>query len=263
MKSFRWTIALSMWQLTLSCFWIWIQATCQDRQSARGRARSGSLGHPELELEDKMDLWKSAPDLQEDVWIQPLFLTTTFCVLPERIKRNSLPKSFRAQKPSQKPLSPIFFSLFGCITTSLKFLRNTGSVWVCFQAQLPTPFVVWDRKCLKWTKWSIPGFENFDFVKCFCWVQETRKSGWKKSRNKWQKCSQDNPRAFFPVDIFSCACWISIFHLPACKQENKEAGDLGQTSPFHSPGSPWIKEKIFVHLRAQSPASPPGVPSYW
>lgn len=52
---------------------------------------------------------KISSGLQEDVWIQPLFLTTTFCVLPERIKRNSLPKSLRAQKPSQKPLSPVFF----------------------------------------------------------------------------------------------------------------------------------------------------------
>lgn len=53
-------------------------------------------------------------------------LTTTLCVLPRRSKRNSLPKSLRAQKSSQKLLSPIFFS--DCIATLLKFLRNTGSV---------------------------------------------------------------------------------------------------------------------------------------
>lgn len=56
-----------------------------------------------------------------------LFLTTAVRVLHRRIKRNSLPKSLRAQKPLQKPLPPIFVSVW----LYYNFAQISEKYWLC------------------------------------------------------------------------------------------------------------------------------------
>lgn len=133
------------------------------------------------------------------------------------------------------------FFFFFSVWLYCNFAQISEKYWLCLSLTPGTvtiPFVAWDRKSLKWTKWSIPGFENPTLPKVSVGCRKQGNQDEKKKwRNNWQKCSQDTPHAFSPVDIFSRACWISIFLLPACKHENKDAGDLGQRNPFHPPGS--------------------------
>lgn len=63
-----------------------------------------------------------------------------YCVLPRRIKRNSLPKSLRAQKPSQKLLSPIFVSVW----LYCNFAQISEKYWLCLSL---TPGTVTNSLC--------------------------------------------------------------------------------------------------------------------
>lgn len=161
---------MSLWQLTQSWFWKLIQATSQDGQSARGRAKSGSLGHWVLELEHKMDQWMTSQGLQEER-LDTASLFSYYSPCPtrehqEKPKNPPTPKLLSAQTFTEA-IATYFCPCLVVLRHGLNFLRHSRFVWVCLQAELQIPCVVWDRKYLKWMRSNLcgasSGFGNLTF----------------------------------------------------------------------------------------------------
>lgn len=111
-----------------------------------------------------------------------------------------------ALKPSQKTLLSFF-------VFSPNFLRSISSVWVCFQAVLPIPSVVWDERSYKcsgsglWEVHTGIGCLTFSNILVECRKRGNQKKKRSEGRIAASRCE------FLHVYIWSYACWISFFFL--------------------------------------------------